>query len=258
MYSFKMGRGLPNPNLQTERSQNYEIGYMRPFGGSTVAQLEFFRSDLRDAIESITAPAGVQALYPGACSNPNSCSVNENASQETHQGAEFALHSTPVSRATFDASYTYVNKAIAGFTFTGQPISGYPCGSGDFLAVGTGTPTRTTIPDNTCLIPTDLPKNKAVAAATLRLPHNSMLNSSIRYEGGNKAIESYEVGKTYYIEALPMSNFATWDVAGVLPEIYKGATMQVGIRNILDRNYYYVLQYPEEGRNWFINMRYRF
>ncbi len=27
MYSFKMGKGIPNPNLQTEHSQNYEIGY---------------------------------------------------------------------------------------------------------------------------------------------------------------------------------------------------------------------------------------
>jgi iron complex outermembrane receptor protein len=54
-----------------------------------------------------------------------------------------------------------------------------------------------------------------------------------------------------------MSHFATWDLAGTVP-IYKGATMQAGVKNLLDRNYYYVLQYPEEGRNWFINMRYRF
>jgi iron complex outermembrane receptor protein len=252
-----MGKGIPNPNLLTEHSQNYEVGYLRPFGGNTVGQLEYFYSKLNDAIESIPAPTSVQDLYPGACSNPNSCSVNENASHEAHQGAELSLHTTPVSRATFDASYTYVNKEIAGFNFAGQPITGYPCGSGDYLAVGTGTPTTTTIPDNTCLTPTDLPKNKAVAAATLRLPYNAMLTSSIRYEGGNKAVESYKSGSTFYIEALPMSHFATWDLAGTVP-VYKGATMQAGVKNLLDRNYYYVLQYPEEGRNWFINMRYRF
>ena len=257
MYSFKLGKGIPNPNLLTEHSQNYEVGYLRPFGGNTVGQLEYFYSKLNDAIESIPAPTSVQDLYPGACSNPNSCSVNENASHEAHQGAELSLHTTPVSRATFDASHTYVNKEIAGFNFAGQPITGYPCGSGDYLAVGTGTPTTTTIPDNTCLTPTDLPKNKAVAAATLRLPYNAMLTSSIRYEGGNKAVESYKSGSTFYIEALPMSHFATWDLAGTVP-VYKGATMQAGVKNLLDRNYYYVLQYPEEGRNWFINMRYRF
>ena len=190
MYSFKMGKGIPNPNLLTEHSQNYEIGYTRPFGGNTVAQVEYFYSRLNNAIESIPAPASVQALYPGACSNPNSCSVNENASLENHQGAELTLHSTPVSRATFDASYTYINKQIDGFTFAGQNITGYPCGSGDYLAVGTGNPVTTTIPDNTCLTPTDLPKNKAVAAATLRLPYNAMLNFQHslrgRYEGRRK------------------------------------------------------------------------
>ena len=258
MYSFKMGTGIPNPNLLTEHSQNWEAGYTKTFAANTVAQLEFFRSDLSNAIESIPAPSSVEALYPGACSNPNKCSIEENASHETHQGAEFTVHTTPVSRATFDASYTYINKEIDGFAFAGQNITGYPCGTGDYLAVGTGTPTTTTIPDNTCLTPTDLPKNKAVAAATLRLPFNTMLNSRIRYEGGNKAVESYKSGSTYYIETIPMSHFATWDLAASLPEFYKGAALQMGVKNVLDRNYYYVLQYPEEGRNWFINMRYRF
>ena len=58
-----------------------------------------------------------------------------------------------------------------------------------------------------------------MAAATLRLPYNAMLNSSIRYEGGNKAVESYEGGSTYYIEALPMSHFATWDLAASFPDL---------------------------------------
>ena len=263
MYSFKMGTGLPNPNLQNERSQNYDLGYMRPFGGKTVAQLEYFYSRLNDAIESIPASASLIAEYTvggvAACTLGN-CSVNENASKENHQGVEFTLHSTPVTRATFDASYTYINKEIDGFTFAGQPVSGGPCGNGDLLAVGTasGNGTLTTVEDNTCLTPTDLPKHKAVAAATLRLPHNAMLNSSIRYEAGNKAVDnSFKVSGVYYEDVILMSNFATWDLAGTSPE-YKGAALQAGVRNLLDRNYYYVLQYPEEGRNWFINMRYRF
>lgn len=274
MYSFKMNTGIPNPNLQTERSQNYEVGYTRPFGGNTVAQLEFFRSDLRDAIESIQATQALISDYTvtvnGVVETPcvlGNCTVNENASQETHQGAEFTLHTTPVSRLTFDTNYTYVNKEIAGFTFQGQQVlGGGPCGSGDYLATGSGTAALTSVYDNTCLTPTDLPKHKAVAAATLRLPHNAMVNSNIRYEAGTKAIDkSFKATDTinnvtasyYFIEALPMSNFATWDVAGTVP-LYKGAMMQAGVKNLLDRNYYYILQYPEEGRNWFINMRYQF
>lgn len=260
MYSYKMGKGIPNPGLQTEHSQNWEIGYSRVFARSTRAQLEFFRSDLKEAIESIPAPSSVIAEYPSTiCSNPASCSINENASNETHQGAEVTLHSNPVQRVSFDANYTYVDKEIDGFNFAGQNISGYPCGDGGYLVTGTGSnAVQTTITDNTCLTPTDLPKHKAVATATLRLPFQAMLNSTLRYEGGNKAVDSYESStKTYYYEAVPMSHFATWDVGGAVP-LYKEAVFQAGVRNLLDRNYYQVLYIPEEGRNWFVNMRYNF
>ena len=40
--------------------------------------------------------------------------------------------------------------------------------------------------------------------------------------------------------------------------VYKRATVQAGIKNLLDRNYYYTAGYPEEGRNWFVNLRYQF
>jgi iron complex outermembrane receptor protein len=263
MFSYKLGKGIPNPNLKTEHSANWEIGYSRVFAKNTSAQVEYFRSDLRDAIESIPAPLSLQADYPGACSSPTSCSVNENASHETHQGAELTLHSTPVSRLTLDANYTYVNKEIDGFTFPGLTTSGsevYPCYSGDYLVTGAGSnAVETATPDNTCLTPIDLPKHKAVAMATLHLPYKAMLNSTLRYEGGNKAIDSYKdsTNKNYYIEAIPMSHFATWDVGGTVP-LYKGATLQAGVKNLLDRNYYQTLDIPEEGRNWFVNMRYRF
>ena len=261
MFSYKMGKGIPNPNLQTERSRNWEIGYSRVFPGNTVAQVEFFRSDLRNAIESIPAPLSLQAEFPGACTKSNSCSVNENASHETHQGVELTVHSTPVQRLAFDANYTYVNKEIDGFTFPGLTTIGsevYPCYTGGYLVVGTGSNAmETTTPDNTCLTATDLPKHKAVGMATLHLPYQAMVNSTLRYESGNKAIDSYKHSGTYYYEAVRMSNFATWDVGGTA-HLYKGASLQAGVKNLLDRNYYQTLDIPEEGRNWFVNMRYKF
>jgi iron complex outermembrane recepter protein len=261
MFSYKMNQGIPNPNLKTEHSRNWEVGYSRIFRGNTVAQVEYFRSDLRDAIESIPAPASWQAKYPGACTSSTKCSVNANASHETHQGVELTVHSAPVQRLTFDANYTYVNKQIDGYSFPGLTTSGTavsPCYTGGYLVVGTGSnAVQTTTPDNTCLTATDLPKHKAVAMATLHLPYQSMVNSAIRYESGNKAIDNYKYSGTYYYEAVHMSNFATWDLGGTA-HLYKGAALQAGVRNLLDRNYYQVLGIPEEGRNWFVNMRYRF
>ncbi len=270
MFSYKLGMGIPNPGLKTEHSANWEIGYSRVFAKNTFAQVEFFRSDLRDAIESIPAPPSLQAEFTvdgvPACTSSSKCSVNENASHETHQGVELTVHSTPVTRLTFDANYTYVNKEIDGFSFPGLTTSGstsdpevYPCYSGYYLVAGTGNnAVQTAIPDNTCRTPTDLPKHKAVAIATLHLPYKAMLDSTLRYEGGNKEVDDYKAsnGNTY-IEAVPMSHFATWDVGGTA-HLYKGATFQAGVKNLLDRNYYQALDIPEEGRNWFVNMRYRF
>jgi iron complex outermembrane receptor protein len=272
MYSYKMGSGLPNPDLQPEHSNNWQIGYSRTFAAKTMAQLEFFRSDLYDAIESIPVPASELASSDTCTGNgPYTCAMDQNATHETHEGVEMTVHTTPVQRLSFDANYTYVDKAIDGFTFEGQSLidtknnnAVEPCGGGYLVVPYEATPS-TKVENNTCLTATDLPKHKAVATATLRLPLQAALNSTLLYESGNKAVDDFEVGHgmsgTYYYEVFPMSNFATWDLGGSVP-LYRGegkeAVFQAGVRNLLDRNYYQALDYPEEGRNWFINMRYRF
>lgn len=40
--------------------------------------------------------------------------------------------------------------------------------------------------------------------------------------------------------------------------IYGGMSLQVGLKNLFDRNYFYNPGYPEAGRNWYFNMRYKF
>jgi iron complex outermembrane receptor protein len=37
-----------------------------------------------------------------------------------------------------------------------------------------------------------------------------------------------------------------------------GLIAQAGIKNLLDRDYSYTAGYPEAGRNWYLNLRYRF
>jgi iron complex outermembrane receptor protein len=269
MYSFKMGKGIPNPQLQSESSDNFEVGYSRNFPAHTSAQLEYFYSRLRNAIESLSsAPLNLCNEYPaGTCSSQASCSIDMNATQESHQGAEFTVHTAPIKNLTFDANYTYVNKEIDGFTDVGATNPG-PCYNGDYLANGTGSlaNTSTTAIDNSCLTPTDLPKNKAVATVNWVLPFKASLNSTLRYEGGNKAIDSYKAkyfnglptASYYYYEGpVSLSHFATWDLGGSL-YFYKDVALQVGVKNLLNRNYFETLDIPEEGRNCFANMRVRF
>jgi len=70
-----------------------------------------------------------------------------------------------------------------------------------------------------------------------------------------------KAGTTYATTSplfLPYSeSYATTDLFAVVP-IHSRVTIQAGVKNLLDRNYYYTAGYPEIGRNWFINLRYHF
>jgi iron complex outermembrane receptor protein len=45
---------------------------------------------------------------------------------------------------------------------------------------------------------------------------------------------------------------------GTIVPIYVGFSAQAGIKNLFDKDYYYTAGYPEPGRSWYFNMRYRF
>ena len=94
------------------------------------------------------------------------------------------------------------------------------------------------------------PKHKEIGSVSYRTVHQILLLAIARYEAGR--ISQNDAG--YY---QPASNFATADLGIVVPVRY-GLDLQSGVRNLFDRNYFYVQGYPEPGRNWYFNVRYRF
>jgi iron complex outermembrane receptor protein len=40
--------------------------------------------------------------------------------------------------------------------------------------------------------------------------------------------------------------------------IRAGLKVQIGVKNLFDRNYYYEEGFPEPGRSWYLNTRYAF
>jgi outer membrane receptor protein involved in Fe transport len=98
-----------------------------------------------------------------------------------------------------------------------------------------------------------MPKNKATFNATGELPHKILALATYRYEGG---ITLQDI--SYTPVRMPYSaSFGTVDIGTVVP-IAAGFSMQVGVKNLFDRDYYYSAGYPEAGRNWYFNGRYRF
>jgi iron complex outermembrane receptor protein len=243
IYSASLGKGLQNPDLRPEHSRNWNIGYSHAISLRTLMQFQLFRSDLRDAIESvaITDPGNPSALVPAPSTAlcPNSttgyCNQDVNIGKEVHEGLEFKVRSTPFSRLTLDASYSYLNRTIAY----------------DFANDSTVNQVNTSI----MILPT-LPRNKLVGTASFRFPHQVLGLISARYEGG------LTLQDTTYSSSSPLyrpfaESFGTMDLGAIVP-IYQRMTVQTGIKNVFDRNYYYTAGYPEEGRNWFLNLRYQF
>lgn len=239
IYSASLGAGLPNPNLLPEHAFNFNVGYSQTIGSKTMAQVVFFRSNLHNAIESVyvTDPGGTNAATEYC---PNSkiigfCSEMANIGKEVHEGVELEVRSTPLPKLTVSASYSYLNRNI---TY-------------DFGSLANVSTVNTSI----TILPT-LPKNKFVGDISYRLPHQIMVILNERYEGG------LTLQDTTYASTSPLflpfgASYATTDIVAVVP-ISHGVSLQAGVKNLLDRNYYYTAGYPEEGRNWFFNLRYHF
>jgi iron complex outermembrane receptor protein len=217
-YSYKNGQAIPNPTLRPEHSRNWNLGYSHAFAFDTMVQLEFFRTDVYDAIQNATIPSG----FPDQCPSmpEGTCRQSVNVGKEVHQGVEFTVRSSPMRRLTLNANYTFLNRTISG------------------------------PPEMLGVFPTGTPKHKTVATANLQLPYRLLLLAAVRYESGT--ITTNDSGLI-----IPASKFATADLGGIV-SIYKGIDIQIGVKNIFDRFYYYQEGYPQAGRNWYLNMRYRF
>ncbi len=106
------------------------------------------------------------------------------------------------------------------------------------------------------ILPT-LPRSKVIGTASLHLPHRILAILNQRYESG------LLLQDTTYAPTSPLflprsESYANTDIIGVVPIRY-GMSAEAGVKNLLDRNYYYYTAgYPEIGRNWFLNFRYRF
>jgi iron complex outermembrane receptor protein len=236
-YSYRLGRAIPNPELKPEKNRSWNIGWSHAFPAKTVAQIEYFHNHLRNAIESVYVldPGGTGSPF---CDNTGAlegyCNQNVNIANERHQGLEISIRSIPTSRLTLDASYSYINRTI------------------DYDFWGNQEASR--ILTEIQILPT-LARNKFIANATVRLPREILAIANVRYEGGITLQDTtYRSGP----ELEPFAeSYATLDLGTVFP-VHSGVTAQVAVRNLFDKNYYYTPGYPEPGRNWFFDVRYRF
>jgi len=229
-YSASFQSKLPNPDLKPEHSRNWNIGWSHFFGAKTVGQIEYFHNDLRNSIHSVNL-LDTEGLCPGS-KIVGYCGMNVNIASESHQGFEMSLRSTPIPRLTLDANYSYINRSLL-YKWEDMPEVSQIYTTIDIL-VG-------------------MPKHRAIFNATGELPHKILATASYRYEGG------ITLQDTYFTPVRPAygTGFGTVDIGTTVP-LASGVSVQFGIKNLFDRDYYYTAGFPEAGRNWFYNLRYKF
>jgi len=99
------------------------------------------------------------------------------------------------------------------------------------------------------LIVTDVPKHKFFAYVDLTIIPNISLYISQEAEHGRYYLDDAKTVK--------LSGFGNTN-AKVIYNVTKQLSLEAGVSNIFDKNYYYQAGYPEEGRLFFSNMRYQF
>lgn len=100
-YSERFGSALPNPDLDVETSDNYELG-IEGSAAKSSWKLALFYSRLEDAIENVSLPAT-------ACSSPP-CSQLQNIAEQRNQGLELSGQVALGADWTVAGNYTWLDR----------------------------------------------------------------------------------------------------------------------------------------------------
>ena len=95
-YSYRLGSAVPNPELEPERSTNYELGYTTLLGGATRLEAALFHSDIRDLIQQYDIDANTYQM--------------RNVGHVTASGVELGLRSYLTDALELGGSYTYISR----------------------------------------------------------------------------------------------------------------------------------------------------
>ncbi|MGH9537753.1 MAG: TonB-dependent receptor [Terriglobales bacterium] len=135
--SFGNGGGfpvIPNDALKPERVRSFEAGFEQKFSQNYSFTGTYFNGLFRDKID-------FNFLTGTACPPPSAaCGQYVNVNEALAHGAELEFHGRPLSRLSFDGSYTYTSTQILVQPFAfdpllepGQPLIRRPRHAGSLL-----------------------------------------------------------------------------------------------------------------------------
>ncbi|BDC51399.1 TonB-dependent receptor [Bryobacterales bacterium F-183] len=100
------------------------------------------------------------------------------------------------------------------------------------------------------VIQLDTPRHKTYSMLTFRPGARVTAFADFAYEGGR-----WNANDSGRVQRAP--SFGVFGL-GATARLYREVELQTGVNNLGDRNYFLWEGYPEAGRNYFVNLRYRF
>lgn len=218
-YSFKFNTFVPNPQLNAEKTINYEIGGTKSFGTASITGAVFY-ADVSDYIQNAYIP-----LWYKSGSTYTQQQQLQNVGKVTQKGFEISGVYAALESLSFEGSYTYLK--MTNEVDESQKI-------------------------------VDVPKNKFILTAAYTPITNLTWFNTYEYDSDRYAA----IGTT---GTAPNTKnvydttgcVSVWNTKATL-HANKNFTFDLGINNVLDRNFYYSYGYPEAGRIVLGNIRYTF
>lgn len=198
-YSYRLGTAIPNPGLEPETANNFELNYSGRFARKVSLETAAFYSRVTDIIMSI------DNVQPGK-------SQMLNAGKAEYSGVEITVGYQILRSLLANVSYTYIER---------QNLT------------------------NPELYFTDVPRSKLIGYIRYQPDGKTEITLSPEYNSSRYST-SYGT-KT--------GGFMLTDILGSR-KIGSHVVVEGGVKNVFDKNYSLVEGFPEEGRNFFVTLRF--
>ena len=217
-YSYKMGQFVPNSDLHQESTINYEIGTAKKFSNAYV-KASLFAANVDDYIQSVYVPI----WYKKGTSITQQQQL-QNVGTMTQRGAELEGTYMLNDKLSFDGSYTHLDMKNS----------------------------------NSAIKITDVPADKLIVSNTFTPIDALSWINSFEYDSSRYAsVGSAGIAPNTYNIYYKTGDVGVWNTK-VTYHVTKAFSIDAGVNNVLDRNYYLSYGYPEAGREYYANARYKF
>lgn len=198
-YSYRMGTAIPNPGLQPEATDNFELNYQTKLFEKVQVQMAVFYSHLTNSIMSVSN------VEPGKFQM-------QNTGTAAFKGAEIDVRYKPIKKILLSMNFTYLERYNLS---------------------------------NSALRFTDVPNAKCYAF----VQYEPIKRLTVIASAESNSFR-YSTSYGTRADAYSLANLI------VSYRLFKFMSAEAGLNNIFDKNYSLVEGYPEEGRNFFISIRF--